>query len=243
MADPRFFLDAELTVGASIDLPGSVAHHAAHVLRLRDADPIVLFNGRGGEFHARLAARGSRAELTAHSAVERESALAVTLLQAWIATDKMEWVVEKAVELGVAGIVLAPARRSVVQLDGARLVKRMDRLRDIVIAACCQCGRNRVPSIEAFSDLGDGLNRAAADAAAGIVLQPDAEATLGDIARSAPASFAIAVGPEGGFDASELALAARHGYRSVRLGPRVLRTETAGLAAVSTLQAAVGDFR
>jgi 16S rRNA (uracil1498-N3)-methyltransferase len=243
VADPRFFLDAELTVGTSIDLPGSVAHHAAHVLRLRDADPIVLFNGRGGEYHARLAARGSRAELTAHDAVERESAVAVTLLQAWIATDKMEWVVEKAVELGAAGIVLAPARRSVVQLDGARLAKRMDRLRDIVIAACCQCGRNRVPCIEAFSDLGDSLTRAAADTAVGIVLQPDAEATLGDIARLAPASFAIAVGPEGGFEASELALAARHGYRSVRLGPRVLRTETAGLAAVSTLQAAVGDFR
>jgi 16S rRNA (uracil1498-N3)-methyltransferase len=242
VADPRFFLDAELTVGASIDLPGSVAHHAAHVLRLRDADPIVLFNGRGGEYHAQLAARGSRAELTAHSAVERESAIAVTLLQAWIATDKMEWVVEKAVELGAAGIVLVPARRSVVQLDGARLAKRMDRLRDIVIAACCQCGRNRVPTIVACGDLREGLQQAAADSA-GIVLQPDAEVSLGDLARSAPASFAIAVGPEGGFDASELALAARHGYRSVRLGPRVLRTETAGLAAVSTLQAAVGDFR
>lgn len=239
---PRFFLDTELAAGATIDLPGNVAHHAAHVLRLRDADQVVLFNGRGGEYHGRLVARGSRAELTAHAAIERESALAVTLLQAWIATDKMEWVVEKAVELGVARIVVAPARRSVVQLEGARLAKRMDRLRDIVVAACCQCGRNRVPCIEAFNDLRDGLTRAAADAA-GIVLHPDAEATLGDLARSAPASFTIAVGPEGGFETSELALAARLGYRPLRLGPRVLRTETAGLAAISTLQATVGDFR
>lgn len=242
MADPRFFLDAELAAGSTIDLPSSVAHHATHVLRLRDNDPIVLFNGGGGEYHGRLVARGSRAEVTAHIAIERESALAVTLLQAWIATDKMEWVVEKAVELGVARIVVAPARRSVVQLEGARLAKRMERLRDIVVAACCQCGRNRVPNVQACSDLQDGLTRATADAA-GIVLQPDAQDSLADFARSAPASFAIAVGPEGGFEAGELALATRAGYRAVRLGPRVLRTETAGLAALSTLQATVGDFR
>ncbi|MGZ9030686.1 MAG: RsmE family RNA methyltransferase, partial [Burkholderiaceae bacterium] len=135
----------------------------------------------------------------------------------------------------------APARRSVVQLRGARLAKRMERLRDIVVAACCQCGRNRLPGIEAFSDLREGLTRAVADAA-GIVLQPDAEASLRDLAHSESATFAIAVGPEGGFETTELALAVRAGYRPVRLGPRVLRTETAGLAALSTLQAVVGDF-
>lgn len=242
VADPRFFLDAELAAGATIDLPGSVAHHAARVLRLRDADRIVLFNGRGGEYHGRLAAGGSRVELTAHLAVERESALAVTLLQAWIATDKMEMVIEKAVELGVTSIVLAPARRSVVRLEGARLARRMDRLRDIVVAACCQCGRNRVPEVEAVGDLRDGLHRAAAQAT-GIILQPDAEASLGDLARLAPAAFAIAVGPEGGFETSELALASDAGYRPARLGPRVLRTETAALVALATLQGTVGDFR
>lgn len=242
VADPRFFLDTELVAGTAVDLPRDVAHHAAHVLRLRDTDPVVLFNGRGGEYHGRLVARGSRVELTAHVAIERESALAVTLLQPWIATDKMEWVVEKAVELGVARIVLAPARRSVVHLEGARLVKRVARLRDIVVAACCQCGRNRVPGLEACGDLRDGLARAAADAA-GLVLHPDADDTLGDFARSVSGSFAIAVGPEGGFEASELALAGQLGYRPARLGPRVLRTETAGLAALTTLQATIGDLR
>lgn len=242
VADPRFFLDAELAAGATIDLPGSVAHHAARVLRLRDTDRIVLFNGRGGEYHGRLAAGGSRVELTAHLAVERESTLAVTLLQAWIATDKMEMVIEKAVELGVTSIVLAPARRSVVRLEGARLARRMDRLRDIVVAACCQCGRNRIPEVEAVGDLRDGLHRAAARAT-GIILQPDAEASLGDLARLAPAAFAIAVGPEGGFETSELALASDAGYRPARLGPRVLRTETAALVALATLQGTVGDFR
>lgn len=242
MADPRFFLDVELAAGVTIDLPAGVAHHAAHVLRLRDADPLVLFNGRGGEYRGRLVARGTRAEVTTHAAVERESPIAVTLVQAWIATDKMEWVVEKAVELGAAGIVLAPARRSVVQLAGARLARRMERLRDIVVAACCQCGRNRLPAIDACADLPEALNRAGANAI-GLVLQPDAAESLIDVARSGPTSFAVAIGPEGGFDPGELALAARAGYRPVRLGTRVLRTETAGLAALSALQAAVGDFR
>lgn len=242
MADPRFFLDAELAAGATIDLPGSIAHHASHVLRLRDGDRIVLFNGRGGEYHGRLVTRGSRAELATHLPVERESTVAMTLLQAWIATDKIEWVVEKAVELGVAAIVLAPARRGVVQLEGPRREKRMHRLREIAVAACCQCGRNRVPAIEACEDLRAGLHRAAANGL-GVVLQPDAPESLGDLARAAPASFAVAVGPEGGFDPAELALAAHAGYRPVRLGPRVLRTETAGLAALSAVQAVVGDFR
>lgn len=242
MADPRFFLDVELTAGVTIDLPAGVAHHATHVLRLREADSLVLFNGRGGEYHGRLAARGSRAELATHVAVERESPVALTLVQAWIATDKMEWVVEKAVELGAAGIVLAPARRSVVQLEGARLARRMERLRDVVVAACCQCGRNRLPAIDACADLAEALHRARADGA-GLVLQPDAAESLIDVARSGPTSFAVAIGPEGGFDPGELALAAHAGYRPVRLGTRVLRTETAGLAALSALQATVGDLR
>lgn len=242
MADPRFFVDIELAAGATIDLPAGVAHHAAHVLRLRDADPLVLFNGRGGEYHGRLAARGARAELTTHLAVERESPIAVTLVQAWIATDKLEWVVEKAVELGAAGIVLTPARRSVVQLDGARLTRRMERLRDIVATACCQCGRNRLPAIDACVDLPEALGRACAGGT-GVVLQPDAAESLVDVARAGPTSFAVAVGPEGGFEPGELALAARAGYRPVRLGTRILRTETAGLAALSALQTAAGDFR
>jgi 16S rRNA (uracil1498-N3)-methyltransferase len=242
VADPRFFVDVELAAGATIDLPAGVAHHAAHVLRLRDADPLVLFNGRGGEYHGRLVARGTRAELTTHMPVERESPIAVTLVQAWIATDKIEWVIEKAVELGATGIVLAPARRSVVQLEGARLARRMERLRDIVIAACCQCGRNRLPAVDACVDLPEALNRACASGV-GIALQPDAPVSLVDVARSGPTSFAVAVGPEGGFEPGELAHAARAGYRPARLGTRILRTETAGLAALSALQAAVGDLR
>jgi 16S rRNA (uracil1498-N3)-methyltransferase len=239
---PRFFVDTVLAAGATIDLPANVAHHASHVLRLHDGDSVVVFNGQSGEFRGRLTSRASRAELVAHDTVERESSAATTLVQAWIATDKLEWVVEKAVELGVARIVLAPCRRSVVQVQGERRAKRIERLRDIVVAACCQSGRNRVPTIDAPDDLATALSLAAKGTMA-VVLQPDGSRSLVDVIDSGGDSFAIAVGPEGGFDANELALAERTGYLSVRLGPRILRTETAGLAALSTVQALGGDFR
>lgn len=241
MAEPRFFIETDLAVGTVVDLPANVSHHAAHVLRLREGDTVVLFNGLGGEFPGRLASRGQQVELTGHDPVERESPVAVTLVQAWIATDKLEWVVEKAVELGVARIVLTATRRSVVRLDAARLSKRIDRLREIAIAACCQCGRNRVPAIAAFGDLGSALAEAGAGAS-GVVLQPDAPRALIEIAAATAGPIAIAVGPEGGFDSDEFALVKCAGFQLARLGPRVLRTETAGLAALATLQAAVGDF-
>lgn len=239
---PRFYVDPPLAADSTIDLPGRISHHASHVLRLRDGDRVVLFDGRGGEYPARLADRGSRARLEAHHPVEREAPIALVLVQAWISIDKLEWVVEKAVELGVARIVLAPARRSVVQLAGARLDRRIGRLREIVVAACCQCGRNRIPGLAAEPDLAAALEAAASPGTTALLLHPEGASALAPVAL-AGTSFAVAVGPEGGFDADELALAARLGYRAVRLGTRVLRTETAGLAALAALQATVGDFR
>jgi 16S rRNA (uracil1498-N3)-methyltransferase len=239
---PRFYVDTPLAANSTIDLPARIAHHATHVLRLRDGDRVVVFDGRGGEYPARLADRGARARLEAHDPVEREAPIPLALMQAWIAIDKLEWVVEKAVELGVGRIVLAPARRSVVQLAGARLDRRIERLREIVVAACCQCGRNRLPDLAAESDFAAALAAAAPPGTTGLLLHPDAAPWL-PAAAIAGQGFAVAVGPEGGFDAGELALAARHGYRAVRLGARVLRTETAGLAALAALQATVGDFR
>ena len=241
VAESRFFIDTELASGAFVELPTNVAHHAAHVLRLREGDLVVLFNGQGGEYPGRLVKRGCGVELTRHVPVERESPVAVTLVQAWIATDKLEWLVEKTVELGVARIVLTTARRSVVRLDPVRLAKRVERLHDIAIAACCQCGRNRVPPVLALGDLGDAVAEAGAGAT-GLALQPDATRSLIEIASAATGPLAIAAGPEGGFDAGELAQLQRAGYLLARLGPRVLRTETAGLAALAALQGTVGDF-
>lgn len=243
MRTARFFIDAPLVSDSQIELPSRVFHHATRVLRLRDGDPVVLFNGAGGEFAATLTFDGKRAfaALSAFDAVERESRCSITLVQSWIANDKLDWVIEKSVELGVHSIILAPAQRSVVRLAGDRLANKIGRLREAVIAACTQCGRNRIPAIEASSTLAAALQAGLSDGATGMLLHPNSELPLTQ-ARTNTRHAALAVGPEGGFDDSELALALQLGYHAYRLGPRILRTETAGVAALATLQAVSGDF-
>lgn len=242
MRAARFFINEPLEVNTKVALPERIAHHAVRVLRLRDADPIVLFNGAGGEFGARLSISGSHthALIDTFSAVEREATLRITLVQSWAAADKLDWIVEKAVELGVHSIVMAPAQRSVVRIGGDRLDKRIDRLRELIVAACAQCGRNRIPGIEASPTLAASLQAAIVGEMRGVLLHPGAETLL--VKAPLSGGVAVAVGPEGGFDDDELALAQRLHYGAYRIGPRVLRTETAGLAALATLQAVAGDF-
>lgn len=254
MSAPRFFVDVELHVGETIDLPDSAAHHAQHALRLRDADPIVLFNGRGGEYAATLrAGRVARADVSAFDPVERESPLQVTLLQSLVSSDRTDRVVEKAVELGAAAIVLAPAVRSVLRLDPGtdRTARKLAHWREIALAACSQCGRNRIPRIDLAATLEEAL-AAAQRLAHRFVLLPDAAHDLVRLALAAAdespgasrneVQLALAVGPEGGFTDHEVAAALGRGFHSVRLGPRILRTETAGPAALAALQAVAGDF-
>ena len=242
MRAARFFVDEPLAINTRVVLPDGVAHHASRVLRLRDGDPIVLFNCAGGEFGARLSVSGrhAHASIDTFAAIERETPLRVTLVQSWVAADKLEWVIEKAVELGVHAILLAPAQRCLVRLTGERLGKRIDRLRELIIAACAQCGRNRVPHIEANPTLAESLQTGLTGNMRGVLLHPNAELSL----MKAPVAggVTVAVGPEGGFDDDELALAHQLGYAAYRVGPRVLRTETAGLAALAALQALAGDF-
>lgn len=240
MAAPRFFIDCELACGSELTLPEPVTHHAVRVLRLRDGDCIVLFNGRGGEFAASVRLDGKRAaaRVERFDPVERESPLNLTLVQAWVAAEKLDWIVEKATELGVARVVLAPAERSVVRLQGERRERRLAHLRRIAVAACEQCGRNRVPDVIAAETLAAALG--ASGSAEKLILAPETETALAPAAPAAPT--ALLVGPEGGFTPQEIAAACRLGCRPVRLGPRVLRTETAGLAALATLQALRGDL-
>jgi 16S rRNA (uracil1498-N3)-methyltransferase len=241
MNAPRFFVDAELCAGTTIALPPPVAHHAQHALRLRDGAPIVLFNGRGGEYRALLhAGRDTGARIEAFDPVERESPLDVTLVQALVATDKLDWIAEKATELGVHRIVLAPCERSVVRLGAERLARRLAHAREVILAACCQCGRNRVPQILAATHWAEALAAAGA-ATRRLLLLPGAARTLAALAAADPT--AVAVGPEGGLTEAEIDAARRAGWAEVRLGPRVLRTESAGCAAVATLQALAGDYR
>jgi 16S rRNA (uracil1498-N3)-methyltransferase len=237
---PRFFVGIGLRVGATVELPDAVAHHAQHALRLRDGAAITLFDGRGGEYAARLVAgRRAAAEVLAFDPVERESPLAVTLIQALVPNEKLDWVVEKSTELGVARIVPAPTARSVARIDGERLTRKRTHWREVAIAACCQCGRNRVPEIGDASTFAAALELAR-DCEARLLLAPGAGEALVRHARAR--SIALAIGPEGGFTEQEIALAQRAGFVLAAFGPRVLRTETAGPAALAALQTLGGDL-
>ncbi len=246
MSVPRFYMPVRMRAGDTVELPESVGHHARRVLRLRAGDELVIFDGTGSEYRARLepsAANEKRSQVTIldGAPVDREARLMITLVQALSAPEKIDWLVEKCVELGVARIVLAPAARSVARLDAARQARRLARWQDIAVAACGQCGRNTLPAIELAPDLPTAL-RAGASAAARWILDPQAPQGLAASGAARPDSACLAIGPEGGFAPEELAAAEALGYRRARLGPRVLRTETAGLAAATALLALFGEF-
>jgi 16S rRNA (uracil1498-N3)-methyltransferase len=240
---PRFFAPDALSpssVGSEIALPDAVAHHAVRVRRLAPGDAIALFDGSGGEYAATITRAGKRdafARIDRFDPVEREPALAVTLAQSIAATDTMDAIVRHAVELGAAAIQPIVSERSARFPAGDHGAKRLAHWRQVVVAACEQCGRNRVPEVHDPLPLGDWLSHARA----GIVLDADAGASLANVA---PASDLCAlVGPEGGLTEREVAQASRAGLHPVRLGPRILRAETAALAALATVNLMWGDFR
>jgi len=236
---PRLYVEADLGEGTLVDVPEAAAHHATRVLRLADGDAVVLFDGRGSEYEARLSVppRGPvRATLGARRDVERESPLQVTLVQGISSSDRMDFTIQKAVELGVAAIQPVLTEKSVVRLQGEREAKKRAHWQRIAIAACEQCGRNRVP--EVAEPVALARYRAPAGSAR-ILLSPLADASLKAHARS---PLVLAVGPEAGFSDAEEAGLRRDGFVAVRLGPRVLRTETAALAALAALNALAGDF-
>lgn len=249
MSLPRFFVDLPLAANTRVPLPADIAHHAFRVLRLRDGEDVILFNGQGGQVPARLEAegKGGWAALGDHDPREAELPGRITLVQGIASGDKMDWVIEKAVEVGAHAIQPIAATRSVLRLSGDRLDKRLVHWRRIAVAACEQSGRNRVPQV--FAPLTTEqyvLSGATGDASAPLrlICDPDAKDRLTILATQRPGDLAngveLLIGPEGGWSPEEMALAARHGVQPVRFGDRVLRTETAGIALVSALSATLG---
>ena len=238
---PRLYC-AQTIAGRAHILAPDAAHHAQRVLRLRAGDAVVLFDGTGGEWPGTLAGdgRAQLVELGERRAVEREASVVLTLAQALPGGDKMDWVVQKAVELGVARIQPLEAARSVVRLAGPRAEKRHAHWQQVAIAACEQCGRNRLPEIAPLLALTDYLALPAQPAEARALLVPAGGARLVTLAR--PASATLLIGPEGGFTEAEQRAALAAGFQPVSLGPRVLRTETAGLAAIAAVLALWGEF-
>ena len=204
---------------------------------------MILFDGRGGEYLAhiqRIERDRVIAELGAWQDVERESRLTVTLVQAVQAGDKMDFTIQKAVELGVKDIVPVDSRRSVIRLSGERAGKRVAHWQGVAASACEQCGRNQVPNVAPLEKLESWLARPPGDGLR-LMLAPDAEDTLAELPPIG--SVQLLIGAEGGLDPQEIIAAKQAGFQSVRLGPRILRTETAGLAALAAMQVLWGDFR
>ena len=240
---PRFYCREALSPGAHVDLPEPVARHAVRVLRMPPGAAMVLFDGRGGEYEAhieRIEKSRVVVVLGAWRELERESKLVVTLIQAVQAGEKMDFTIQKAVELGVADIVPVDSRRSVIRLAGERAAKRVAHWQGVAASACEQCGRNQVPLVAPLEKLEHWLARPARPGLR-LMLAPDAECSLADLPPAR--AVQLLIGSEGGLDPQEMIEAEQAGFQAVRLGPRVLRTETAGLAALAALQALWGDFR
>ena len=241
----RVYVDATLEPGTRVTLQGSAASHVTRVLRLRPADVLTLFNGRGGECAASIekSDSGSVTVLVGeHRAVERESPLTLTLAQGVSRGERMDLVVQKATELGLSELMPLLTERSVVRLDAQQAARKVAHWRGIAVAACEQSGRNRLPEVATPAVLPE-FTAMASSAVGGVrlLLSPGAALRLDDV--PAPVTHVtVLIGPEGGLTESEEELARSAGFLPVRLGPRVLRTETAAIAALTLLQRKFGDL-
>jgi len=247
----RVYVDAALIPGSLVELPPDTASHLAKVLRARSGDELILFNGDGREFNGAIeAVRGSRVSASVGDGrqLDRESPLAITLVQCVPRGDRMDFVVQKATELGVSRIVPVLSQRSVVRLDKDQAESKAVHWRAVAVSACEQCGRNRLPIIETARPLLNYLGESARNTGPRWVFEPESGPDMGTSAPGpggsdeATIAAEIAIGPEGGFASDELEAFRVAGFSQVGLGPRVLRTETAAIAAVVWLQSRFGDM-
>jgi 16S rRNA (uracil1498-N3)-methyltransferase len=243
----RVFVDGELRSGSVVELARDTASHLAKVLRARSGDEIVLFNGDGREYMGAIeSVRGTRisAAIGAARTVDRESSFAITLIQCVPRGDRMDFIVQKATELGVTRILPVLSQRSVVRLDEDQAASKQAHWQAVAVSACEQCGRNRLPSVEAPRPLLNYLGSLGAGTTSAeilrLILEPDCPQQPRSGERTAGAELVI--GPEGGFAPEELEAFELLSFARVGLGPRVLRTETAAIAALVVLQARYGDM-
>lgn len=239
----RFYYPSPLAIGANITLPEAIAHHI-HVLRLPVGESLTLFNGEGGEFTATLVSvekKRATAEVKAFSPREVELPYSVTIAQALPESSKIDWIIEKAVELGACAFQPIAAQRCVVRLNAERAAKKMEHWRSIAASAAEQSGRNRLLHVCEPVDFNDWIGQQ--NLHTRIMLSPRAEQPLSDWARHHPAqAVALLIGPEGGFSEQEERSAVARGVLPLSIGPRVLRTETAALAALAALNAVWGEM-
>ncbi len=240
----RVYVDAALSPGQVIELPDHAGGHLSRVLRLREGDACVLFNGDGYDFDARITnigKRGVQAEVIASRRIDNESPLSITLLQGIARGEKMDLILQKATELGVSRVIPAHSERSEVKLDGVRATKRLAHWRGVVASACEQSARAVLPEVSEPLPLLQAVAEAGLPTAR-YILSPLAETGIASMTGPGDQRLLIAVGPEGGWSARDLQSLQGAGFNGIRLGPRILRTETAGLAAIAALQLRWGDL-
>jgi 16S rRNA (uracil1498-N3)-methyltransferase len=244
MRIPRIYVPQALRPGYEVELPIQAGEHLARVLRLDRGHPLRLFNGSGDEFEAELSSLAKRSVtarvLESAEAQDRESPLGIVLAQGIARGEKMDWILQKATELGVVAIVPIVTDRTEVKLDAERAERRVAHWEAVVASACEQSGRSRLPTVAEPVKLSDWA--ASLDESAGLRLALNPHGDLAPRDLPAATRATLAVGPEGGLSDHDLATLAAAGFRSLRLGPRILRTETAGLAALAAMQALIGDL-
>jgi 16S rRNA (uracil1498-N3)-methyltransferase len=245
MRIPRVYIDQPLRPGLTVLLPDQAGEHVARVLRLDRGAPLIVFNGDGNEYDATLATlvrHAVTAQIQAAREVSRESSLQLTLAQGIARGEKMDWILQKATELGVTRIAPIVTERTEVKLDEERTGRRMAHWSQVIAGACEQSGRTRLPVLETPQRLDRWLATLEDNAALRLALLPEGDVGVRQLPQMDHGAL-LAVGPEGGFSDNDMALLQQAHFQGLRLGPRILRTETAGLAALAALQATAGDFR
>lgn len=243
MRIPRFYLPLELHAGQVLELPPETFRHAIQVLRLNAGEPLILFNGAGGEYLARVetvSKRAATARIDSFSPGNPESPLPLTLAQAIIKPDKMDFALQKAVELGVACIQPLITQRSVIRVGKEKADKKTQHWEGIVQAACEQSGRTRLPTVDVPQTLANWLETPTAGAR--LILAPGDYPRINALPADLPTPISLLTGPEGGFTDEEVAQCLHAGMTAIALGPRILRAETASIAALALLQQRYGDL-
>lgn len=244
MSKNRFFSPDKLTLGATVQLPASAAIHAARVLRMAEGDNAILFNGDGFDYICTLTTvkkSAVSAKVTDRVAIDNESQLNITLLQGISSGDRMDYTIQKAVELGVNQIQPIATERSVVKLNPERAAKRLAHWQGVVHAACEQSGRAFVPQVAAPVSLSQWLTKNPQNNASRILLNPVGAKRLAALTKP-NGEIQLLIGAEGGLSPNEIDIASMNGFQSIILGPRILRTETAALAAMASMHTVWGDF-
>lgn len=246
---PRFYIEQEPVVGQRMVLPQAASHHAIRVLRLAPGDTITLFTGKKGEFSAQIAEHSKHSTtvtINQYLDITRESPLKIELAQAICANEKMDWIVQKAVEMGVTRIQPITTTRSLIRLSSERASKRLLHWQKIIIAACEQCGRNHIPDIQPIQSFNHWLDQKKTchtDQNTCFILSPTAQARLKAMPEpKADTQLTLAIGPEGGFTPDEEAAAIQAKFTPIQLGQRILRTESAALATIAAMQTLWGDY-